>query len=171
MQVSAGGLQTAINDRRHCGDTLQPRLESLTSGAYTCTCKTLRRWALGCHSNCGAGFRICQPKELASILATRASCLFPGRPAFGCPRLHRLGDGEDHRYRKASQSFNLPPGANHYRIGPGLEITRQVGDGVHYGLLQPAAAADHIVIDRDWIHGTAQDETVRGVFLSGVQRH
>ena len=28
--------------------------------------------------------------------------------------------------------------------------------------------ADHIIIDRDWIHGTAVDETVRGVFLGGI---
>jgi hypothetical protein len=28
--------------------------------------------------------------------------------------------------------------------------------------------ADHIIIDRDWIHGTPQDETVRGVFLGGI---
>jgi hypothetical protein len=31
-----------------------------------------------------------------------------------------------------------------------------------------SAAADHIIFDRSWIHGTAQDETQRGVMLSGL---
>ena len=29
-------------------------------------------------------------------------------------------------------------------------------------------AADHIVFDRVWMHGTANDETTRGVYLSGT---
>jgi hypothetical protein len=29
-------------------------------------------------------------------------------------------------------------------------------------------AADHIIFDRDWLHGTAQDETTRGLHLNGI---
>ena len=55
-------------------------------------------------------------------------------------------------------------GANHYRL-IGLEITRAASPAAANGLIQFLGAADHIVLDRLWIHGTAQDETVRGVLL------
>ncbi|MGH9515751.1 MAG: hypothetical protein ACRD3P_08750 [Terriglobales bacterium] len=68
--------------------------------------------------------------------------------------------------------LRLADGANHYRIGPGLELTRASGDGIHYALVgrrQDTATKgiNHVVIDRDWIHGTPVDETVRGVFTAG----
>jgi hypothetical protein len=68
--------------------------------------------------------------------------------------------------------LRLADGANHYRIGPGLELTRALGDGIHYALVArrqdpTAKGIDHVVIDRDWIHGTPTDETVRGIFSAG----
>ncbi len=60
-------------------------------------------------------------------------------------------------------------GANHYRL-IGLEVTRQPGGPVVYDLasIQPTTGTmDHIVFDRVWMHGTAQDETNRGVHLGG----
>src|SRR5205807_2580238 len=61
------------------------------------------------------------------------------------------------------------PGANHYRL-IGLEITRALGTGEVGELITPAmnASADHIVLDRLWVHGTAHDETARGLYLSGI---
>jgi hypothetical protein len=61
----------------------------------------------------------------------------------------------------------LENGASHYRF-IGLEITRTPGTGVVYNLaFNHGGAADHIIFDRTWFHGTAQDETQRGVMLSG----
>jgi len=57
-------------------------------------------------------------------------------------------------------------GANHYRL-IGLEVTRTPETGIIYGLIRFDDGVDHIVIDRSWVHGTALDETVRGVYLGG----
>jgi hypothetical protein len=55
-------------------------------------------------------------------------------------------------------------GANHYRL-IGLEVTRTASTGTVHNLIQFKGPADHLVFDRVWIHGTAQDETVRGILL------
>ena len=63
----------------------------------------------------------------------------------------------------------LEPGANHYRL-IGLEVTRAASPAVVYNLIGPdKGAADHIIFDRMWIHGTAHDETVRGIMLSHLR--
>lgn len=59
-------------------------------------------------------------------------------------------------------------GANHYRIGPGIEVTRGVGTG-SLGALVSGGCATHIVWDRDWIHGTAQDELDQAIGLDCEQ--
>jgi hypothetical protein len=52
----------------------------------------------------------------------------------------------------------------------GLEITRRSPGEVIYDLVLPqnGGPVDHLVFDRVWIHGTAQDETTRGIALSGT---
>ena len=59
-------------------------------------------------------------------------------------------------------------GANHYRL-IGLELTRVAGIGVVYALASPVAgtATSKIIYDRTWFHGTAHDETTRGIQLGG----
>ena len=59
-------------------------------------------------------------------------------------------------------------GANHYRL-IGLEITRLPGTGIVNALSSVATGgtANNLVFDRVWMHGTAQDETTRGVELGG----
>jgi hypothetical protein len=47
----------------------------------------------------------------------------------------------------------------------GLEVTRTVSQATVYNLIEFSGPADHIVFDRLWIHGTAQDESVRGILL------
>ena len=72
---------------------------------------------------------------------------------------------------KGGGPITFDAGANHYRLGPGLEITRPEGTGINYVLIgkeEKQAAADHIVLDRDWVHGSAQDETTRGLHLNGI---
>jgi len=66
----------------------------------------------------------------------------------------------------------LAPGANHYRL-IGLEITR-IAAGPKLPLVYTLVAnsqqapADHIILDRVWVHGTPQDETNHGVRLNGI---
>src|SRR5436309_13835441 len=74
-------------------------------------------------------------------------------------------------------SFYLPyfgpigfaPGANHYRL-IGLEITRAAKTTSMTALVivRSHGTANHIVIDRSWLHGTSQDETATGDSLSGT---
>ena len=56
------------------------------------------------------------------------------------------------------------PAANHYRL-IGLEVTRTVSPADVYNLIEFLGPADHLVFDRLWIHGTAQDTTARGIML------
>jgi hypothetical protein len=60
-------------------------------------------------------------------------------------------------------------GANHYRF-IGIEMTRESSAGGVTALAGPDGdvAADHIIFDRVWMHGTAQDDTRRGLYLSGT---
>ena len=61
-------------------------------------------------------------------------------------------------------AITVAPEANYYRI-IGLEITRLAGTGIVYGLVKTISTADHLIFDRVWIHGTAKDETTRGIYL------
>lgn len=166
ISAPAGGLQTAINDAE-CGDTVQLEAGVSYSGAYTLPAKP-------CDD---AHFVVIRTSAPDSALPPEGSHInpcyagvlsLPGRPPFTCPTSLNSPMAKIIA-TKGNSPLALRAGANHYRIGPGLEITRAVGDGIHYGMISKQdTPADHIVIDRDWIHGTAQDETVRGVMLSGI---
>jgi hypothetical protein len=72
---------------------------------------------------------------------------------------------------KGSGPLTFEGGANHYRF-VGLEITRGSPGLTIYNLLTLPTdkPTDHVILDRVWVHGTAQDETVRGILLGG-SRH
>jgi hypothetical protein len=93
----------------------------------------------------------------------------PGRPAFPCPAPHNVLARITFAGKGASGPIFFAPGANHYRL-LGLEITRTPSESRVANLASPEehAAADHLVFDRVWIHGTAQDETTRGLYLTGT---
>jgi hypothetical protein len=59
-------------------------------------------------------------------------------------------------------------GANHYRL-LGLEVTRSSPGAAVTSLvsLEEDATTDHLVFDRMWFHGAAQEETRRGLQLGG----
>jgi hypothetical protein len=60
-------------------------------------------------------------------------------------------------------------GANHYRF-IGLEVTRGLPGAsiTALGFMKQEGTADHLVFDRVWMHGTAQDETTRGLALRSM---
>ena len=157
----------AILKQANCGDTIKLQADVTFNGIFTLPAK-----------NCGDSnwiiIRSSAPDASLPPEGTRISPCYagvatlPARPALNCASTQKvmatlMGS-------KSGGPLVLASGANHYRIGPGLEITRSPGTGITYNLIAPqeSAPADHIIVDRDWVHGTAQDETTRGLYLSGV---
>jgi hypothetical protein len=70
--------------------------------------------------------------------------------------LQKSGDGP----------FVLAAGANFYRF-IGLEITRTSDLRGNTTLISTSGTADHIILDRSWLHGNTQDETSDGFAMSG----
>ena len=166
IQVAAGGdLQTALNSAQ-CGDTVALQAGATFSGNFVVPAKSCddAHWII---------VRTNAPDSALPPEGTRITPCFagvaslPGRPSFSCTSTKNVmakivfeGVG--------SQPLELAPGVNHMRF-LGLEITRTSPGNVIYDLvvLQNGGPADHLVFDRDWIHGTAQDETTRGIALGG----
>ena len=165
IQVPLTGLQASLN-AANCGDTLmlQPGLNY--SGNFVLPNKNCdnNHWVIIRSATADSNL----PPEGTRINPCYAGVTsLPGRPAFSCPTPGVMAKVSA---VKSAAAFALASGAGYYRIGPGLEITRPVGTGLNYGLIEPStqSPADHLVIDRDWIHGTTHDETTRGIFLSGI---
>ena len=88
-----------------------------------------------------------------------------GRPAYACPQPAAVMATITTSSNKA---ITVTTGANYYKIGPGIEITRAPISKVTIDLVV-LAGSDHVVFDRDWIHGTeAADETHSGIDLDGA---
>jgi Putative Ig domain len=93
----------------------------------------------------------------------------PNRPAYGCSKTSNVFAKITHSVHMGTGPIVLQEGANHYRL-VGLEITRNVDKVPVVALIGTVkdGKADHIVVDRSWVHGTAQDETRRGFALRGT---
>jgi hypothetical protein len=166
INIPAGAnLQTVLNNA-NCGDTIQLQAGATFTGSFNLPAKSCddSNWIVIRTSAADASL----PAEGSRINPCYAGVKsLPGRPAFTCPIttasvLARIVAP------KMQPALMLAAGANHYRLGPGLEVTRTAGSGLTYALVAPSGQADHLIVDRDWIHGTAQDDTTRGIFLSGV---
>jgi hypothetical protein len=69
---------------------------------------------------------------------------------------------------QASHIIGTDPGANYYRL-VGLEVADTGANGSaggYYDLIM-LTSADHIIVDRCWIHGSPTGEDVKGVEFSG----
>jgi hypothetical protein len=89
----------------------------------------------------------------------------PGRPAYTC-----LVPQQSMAKISALPSFDITAasGANYYRIGPGIELTRPDTAGHSKGLVV-LAGSDHIIFDRVWVHGTElAAETKNGISFTGA---
>jgi hypothetical protein len=165
INVAAGSNLQAILNNANCGDTIQLQAGATFTGSFTLPAKNCddSNWIIIRSSASDASL----PPEGTRINPCYAGVSsLPGRPAFSCSNpgvMARI------LATKGTSPLFLAAGANHYRIGPGLEITRPVGTGVAYGMIAKAdTPANHIIVDRDWIHGTPKDDTVRGIYLGGV---
>jgi hypothetical protein len=165
---SGSNLQAAIN-AASCGDTLQ-----LQAGGSFSSTGLLIFPAKPCDNAHWITIRTSASNSALPPEGTRLTPCYagvaslPGRPAFKCSSTANVlakvvfagvsGDGP----------ISFAPGAKYYRL-VGLEITRGTAGAKLSSLVSVKnGAADHIIIDRSWVHGTAQDETQSGVRLNGV---
>jgi hypothetical protein len=88
----------------------------------------------------------------------------PGRSDLHCGSAENVLAKIEFNGKGGSGPVTFSPGANHYRL-IGLEITRAASGACVYNLVEFKGPADHVVFDRLWMHGTAQDETTRGILL------
>jgi len=169
ISVSAtGDLQSAL-DSANCGDTIELQAGATFDGGH------VTFPAKSCDDGHWIIVRTSAPDASLPPEGTRMTPCFagiaslPGRPKFSCTSMMKLlatisytgtGDGP----------IVFADGANHYRL-LGLEITRDTANGKSVtALVAPdvGSAMSKIVLDRLYIHGTAKDETRRGVALSGA---
>jgi hypothetical protein len=92
----------------------------------------------------------------------------PGRPDFHCAAAQNSLAKIEFNVKSGLGPLIFQQGANHYRF-VGLEITRTAGPVVSALSVAPGGAtANHLIFDRVWMHGTAQDETTRAINLNGM---
>jgi hypothetical protein len=167
IKVSSGGnLQTALNNAQ-CGDVIQLQAGATFSGQFTVPAKN-------CDINHWIWVRTSSPDSALPAEGQRATPCYAGvaslegRPQYTCSEPQNVmakvqitaqGDGP----------FQFATGANFYRF-IGLEVTRPAGTPGIAQLfsIQKGATADHLVIDRSWLHGATQDETNTGVNVNGM---
>jgi hypothetical protein len=165
ITVNTGGdVQSALNNAQ-CGDVIQLQAGATFTGLFKVPAKN-------CDINHWIIIRTSSPDSALPAEGQRATPCYagvaslPGRPQYPCTnpqnvmarvQIQTTGDGP----------FLLANGANYYRF-IGLEVTRPVGTPGSARLIAGKGTADHLVVDRSWLHGQPQDETYIGVSLNGM---
>lgn len=167
-KVQAGNnLQEAI-DSAQCGDTLQLEAGAVFRGQFRIPQKSCddTHWIV---VRTGASDDSLPPEGTRLTPCYGGSAALPGRPDFHCSSPSRSLARIEYDGDSGSGPLNFAPGANHYRF-IGLELTRaKAGASITaLAFMKEKGAADHLIFDRVWMHGTAQDETTRGIALSGM---
>ncbi|HTW58282.1 MAG TPA: Ig domain-containing protein [Terriglobales bacterium] len=164
---SGGDLQAALNDAS-CGDTIQLQAGATFTGIFTFPAKSCSdsNWIIVRTSAADSAL----PPEGTRLTPCYAGVSsLPGRPPFQCAATANVTAKLVMNASEGSGPILFASGANHYRL-IGLEVTRQQGTPVVYSLASiqsTTGTMDHIVFDRVWMHGTAHDETNRGIELGG----
>jgi len=165
ISVAQGGDFQSALDSASCGDTIQLQAGATFTGQF-------RFPAKGCDDNHWIIVRTSAPDSALPPEGTRLTPCYagvaslPGRSSFHCTTTENVLAKILMKASAGSGPIQFDSGASHYRL-MGLEITRQKGAPVVYDLASPfdGGTIDHIVYDRVWMHGTAQDETTRGIGL------
>jgi hypothetical protein len=169
ITVNAGGdLQSALNSA-NCGDTISLQSGAVFSGNFSIPAKSCddQHWII---------IRTSAPDSALPPEGTRINPCYagvaslPGRPVFKCPAVKNVMAKIIFNGAAGDGPIRFQQGANHYRF-IGLEITRGSPQAHLWDLVTPMQdtyAADHLVFDRLWLHGTATDETKGGIHLSGI---
>lgn len=167
--VRAGdNLQQALNSV-FCGDTLQLEAGATFAGLFHLKQKP-------CDDDHWIIIRTSAPNSDLPPEGTRLTPCYagvarlPGRPEYRCDHLRNVLARIVFNGPGGTGPIFLDSGANHYRL-VGLEITRDAPQKWVSNLVAPVPRfpVDHFVFDRVWLHGTAQDETARGIHLSGTR--
>jgi hypothetical protein len=164
---SGDDLQAALN-QASCGDTLRLEAGATFTGVFRLPKKSCddSHW-ITIRTSASDSELPPEGTRLTPCYAGVAS--LPSRPDFPCSSPHNVLARISYVGHGASGPIFLEAGANHYRL-IGLEITRGAPDAQVQNLISPEGRtpADHLVFDRLWMHGTAQDETTRGIYLAGT---
>ena len=168
LAIKAGDdLQRAL-DQAACGDTLALEAGATFTGRFILRKKN-------CDDSHWIVIRTSAPDSDLPPEGSRLTPCYaavsslPGRPDFHCHSTKNVVAKLVCAGKAADGPIILASGANHYRL-EALEITRSESEAAITDLVTPEARspADHIVLDRVWLHGTAQGETRRGVYLTGT---
>jgi len=167
--VSAGAsLQNALNSA-NCGDTIELAAGATFTGNVVFPAK-------GCDDLHWIIVRTSAPDTALPPEGRRMLPCYSGvgsllgRPAFSCPGgvTHTLARVVDPVASTGGAGpISFAPGASHYRL-VGLEITRTPGGGADYLLVGAKGTADHIILDRVWLHGSPQDDNVAAFDMDGM---
>jgi hypothetical protein len=162
---SGGNLQSALNSAQ-CGNTIQLQAGATFTGSFTFP-------ALNCDNDHWIIVRTSAPDSSLPAEGQRLTPCYagvaslPGRPQYPCSNPQNV------LAKLVVSGVNgavvFQNGANHYRL-LGLELTRPTGTKGDPALINMAVGgtANHIVLDRSWLHGTAADETRDGFDMSGT---
>ena len=164
---SGGDLQGAI-EQAACGDTIQLEAAVAFAGKFVFPYKK-------CDDSHWITIRTSAPDSALPPEGTRLTPCYagvaslPGRPDFHCALVKNVLAKLQFDGRGRVGPIVFTPGANHFRF-IGLEISRAAELTVNALIsLEPKGTADHLLFDRMWIHGLAQEETTRGIQLGGSQ--
>jgi hypothetical protein len=161
-------LQDAI-DSAKCGDILKLESGATFRGVFRLPAKP-------CDDSHWIVIRTSAADDSLPPEGTRISPCYagvaslPGRPDFHCASIKNVMARIEFDGGGDSGPILFLAHANHYRL-IGLEITRAKPDAHLRNLIEPDKpedTADHLIFDRLWLHGTAQDETKGGIHLSGT---
>lgn len=168
-QVKEGqDLQEAINTAK-CGDTLELQAGAVFQGLFRFPKKSCddAHWII---VRTSAPDDALPPENTILTPCYAGVASLPGRPDFHCSAVRNVLAKLELNRKSEAGPVLFEDGANHYRF-IGLEITRGMPGLRMRNLVQPdkpEGTADHLVFDRIWAHGTAQDETKAGIHLSGI---
>jgi len=164
IDIKDGGDLQAALDSVQCGQTIQLQAGATFSDYFNVRAKN-------CDADHWIIIRTSSPDSALPAEGTRLTPCYAGvaslmgRPAYDCP-IPKNVLAKVQQVKAGNGPFFLAPGANFYRF-IGLEITRPVGTPGPAKLINFEGTADHIFVDRSWLHGQSQDETYNGVAGTG----
>lgn len=163
LTVHKGEDPERVINKAACGDVVELQAGATFSGNITFPAKNCddSHWIIVRTSAPDSSL----PPEGARMTPCFAGIAsLPGRPSLGCAKTTTVLAKIELKPSGGPGPILFAAGANHYRL-IGLEITRAPSPAPAQGLVQFMGAADHIIFDRVWIHGTPQDENVRGILI------
>jgi len=158
-------LQAAINQAT-CGDTVQLDAGASFLGLFRFPEKSCDdgHWII-VRTSASESSLPPEGSRLTPCWAGVAS--LPGRPDFHCKSPKNVLAKIEYGAKSGLGPILFQPGANHYRF-IGLEITRASGQTVYALAMSKDGPSNHLIFDRVWMHGTAQDETTKAINLSAL---